>query len=234
MANQSFLPSREAELVTWSNNFNALLSANGPTYGILPAQSAAYTVLHDAWISAYQTASDNSTRTPSAITAKNLAKEALIEDVNGIRKLVGIIQEFPGTTNVMRRDLEITVRDTEPTPAPVPSAAPGLSVVSAVGRTVTIRMRDTENPDSRGRPPGVDGATVLSYLGSTPPAPEDIAAWTFEGNSGRTTMSITFPPTVQSGATVWLTAFWFNTRKESGPSAQPLSTQIPASLPQAA
>src|SRR4030095_15264680 len=86
MANSTnFLPSREADLVTWSTNFNTKIVAAPTTYGLTAAQATAYTALHNAWTSAYQTANANSTRTPSSITAKNQEKVNLIDGVGGIR-----------------------------------------------------------------------------------------------------------------------------------------------------
>ncbi len=227
----TFLPSREADLIQWSRHFDELITADPLIYGLDAVQAAAYAALHTAFTTAYQTAADNNTRTPSAIQAKNDAKAALIAEA---RSLVGIIQSFPGTTNELRSDLGITVPDDEPTPVPVPGTAPGIAVDLVVGRTVTLRLSDRGNPESRGKPDGVDGATVFAYFGPTPPAPSDTDAWTFKGNTGRTTTEIAFPPEIESGATAWFTAFWFNTRKQSGPAAMPISTQIPGSLPQAA
>ncbi len=39
-----------------------------------------------------------------------------------------------------------------------------------------------------------------------------------------------FPSTVAAGATVWLTAFWFNPRKESGIACDPISANLPGAV----
>jgi hypothetical protein len=57
-------------------------------------------------------------------------------------------------------------------------------------------------------------------------AAADISAWKFEGNTGRTNVEVVFPSTVAAGAVVWLTAFWFNGRKQSGPACAPVSTNV--------
>ncbi len=226
-----FIPPREAELVTWSNNFDALIMTSGVNFGVTAPQAAAYDSLHTAFVSAFQTANDPSTNSRANVVAKNSAKDALVDDA---RELARIVQADSSVSDAQLAQLGLTVRDDEPTPVPVPTTAPGIAIVSAIGRNVQIRLSDTANPDSRGKPDGVDGASVLSFVGAAPPAPEDTEAWKFEGNIGRATATITFPPTVPSGATAWFTAFWFNPRKQSGPAAMPVSTQIPASLPQAA
>lgn len=220
----SYLPSREADLVTWSNNFDALITASAPTYGLTVAQASDYRGLHNAFVSAYQIANDNSTRTPSSVTTKNDAKEALVNGEHGIRQLVGIVQNYPGTTNTLRQDLQITVPDTEPTPVPPPSSPPIVEVKDVYGREVTLRLQDSTTSSGRAKPSGVSGATILSYVGDDPPV--DPADWKFEGNTTRTTYSIEFPITVAPGAKVWLTAFWFNPRQQSGPAATPIYTYI--------
>lgn len=134
------------------------------------------------------------------------------------------MQKYPGTTDTQRAELGLTVHDVLPSPIPPPADAPGILVESVDGRTVSIRLIDPANPTRRGRPAGVDGATVLSYVGAT--RPEDTGAGKFEGSISRTTFDVAFPTTVAAGAKVWLTAFWFNPRAQSGPACEPVSAYV--------
>lgn len=217
-----FPPNREADLVTWSGNFNTKIGVAGPDYGLTPAQTAEYGMLHDAFIAAYTVANDPATRSPMNIALKNDCKQALLAN---IRLLAGIIQSFPGTTNAKRIDLGLPVRGTEPTPIPVPAKAPQVLIQSVDGRAVRLRLVDVDNPIRRGKPAGVSGAAIFSYIGATPPG--ELAEWTFELNSGKTVVDLEFPATVAAGTTVYLTAFWFNPRKQAGPIADPVSTNLP-------
>jgi hypothetical protein len=217
----NFLPTREAELVTWSTNFNALIVATPLAYALTAPQAAAYTALHDAFVDAYNTANSDSTRTPSAIIAKDLAKDALIADA---RLLARIVQAAPAVSDEQKSDLGLTVRDSGPSPIPPPDEAPEIDVLSVSGNTVRIRLHQAAST-RRGKPDGVDGATVFSFVGAAAPTTED--AWKFEGNTTRTTLDIAFPDTVAPGAKVWFTAFWFNERKESGPAATAVGTNLP-------
>ncbi len=226
-----YLPSREADLLAWTNSFSSQITADPVVFGLDAIQATTLATLLSDFQATYDAATNNNTRTPAIIVAKRDAKNALIAK---IRELAAIIQADPSVTDQQKSGLGLTVRDSEPTPVPVPKTRPGIQIFSSVGRSVTIKLSDVENPDSRGKPEGVDGATVLTFLGSTPPAPEDIPAWTFQGNTGRTSLTVNFDPSVESGTTAWFTAFWFNTRKQSGPATLPVSTQIPGSLPQAA
>jgi hypothetical protein len=88
---------------------------------------------------------------------------------------------------------------------------------------VRIKLKDATS-ESRGRPDGVAGAAIFSFVGTTAPTTPD--GWKFEGNTAKTVTEITFPETVPNGATVWVTAMWFNAKTESGPGALPVSTNI--------
>lgn len=227
-----FLPSREADLVTWSLNYKTRLIAAPTAVGVTAPQASAYGALHDAFVTAYNAANNDGTRTRAAIITKDTAKTALIANA---RLLAGIIQKYPATTNTQRAELGLTVRDADPTPVPPPAAAPGLTVISVDGRTVKFRLFDPANPTRKAKPAGVRGATVMSYVGET--APADPGAWKFEGSlTGRTEAEVVFPLTVAAGAKVFLTAFWFNPRSESGPACAPVSTylQFGGDMPMAA
>jgi hypothetical protein len=78
----------------------------------------------------------------------------------------------------------------------------------------------------------VNGAAVFTYVGATPPA--DTSDWTFVGNTARTSFDVELPATMPAGATMWITAFWFNPRKQSGPAATPTSVGNPGGIAEAA
>jgi hypothetical protein len=215
-----YLPTREADLLTWSGNFDTLINLTPTDYGLTAGQATDYRALHTAFTDAYAVA-NGPERGPAATQTKNTAKHALIAEA---RKLVRIIQAFPGTTNTMRVQLKITVPDVEPTPVPVPSTAPVLSIVRTINRVVTVRLRDSENPDRRGKPHGVSGASIFMYIGENPPA--DPLQWSFLLSTARPAMNIPFASTVPGGSKVWLCAFWFNPRKQSGPASTAVSTII--------
>jgi hypothetical protein len=227
-----FPPSREADLLAWSANFDQFITATPEAFGLTAAQATAYAALHAAFAAAYEVAIEPSTNSKSAINAKNVAKESLVNGPGGARQLVAIVQAFPGTTDPMRTDLGLKVRDYEPTPAPVPALAPNLSIVSSVGRTVAIRLRDASNSRNRGKPEGVQGAAVLTHVGETPPA--DPQQWALAFNTSLTSCDVVFPMSVPAGSKVWITSFWFNARKQSGPAAAAQTAVISDGLAQAA
>jgi hypothetical protein len=219
MASSGFLPTTDAALLAWSVNFNALVVATPTAYGLTAALATAYTTLHTAYATALAAAAPGM-RTKATVAAKNTARTNLKIDA---RLLDRLVQGTASVTDAQKLSLGLNVKS-NPTPIPPPSSAPGLDVVSVSAWTVKIKLHSTESGATRGKPPGVSGASVFSFVGATPP--NDIASWQFEGNTGRTNVDVIFPNTVAPGAKVWLTAFWFNGRKQSGPACTPVSTNI--------
>ena len=224
-----YLPSRDADLVTWSINFKTKITATPTDYGLVAAQATAYGVKHDAFVAAHQTANNPDTRSPTNIVAKDVAKVALEDEA---RMLARIVQATPAVTAAQKSELGLTVRDVDPSPIPPPAEAPSVVVLSTVGRTVRLRLIDALNPTRRGKPAGVAGASVFSYVGES--APAEVADWTFEGNTSRTSFDVAFDAAVANGARVWVTAFWFNPKLQAGPSATPVGTNIPGGSAMAA
>ena len=219
MAKLTFFPSTDSALLAWSLNFSTLISATPTAYGLTAAQATAYATLHTAYGTALA-ACDPSTRTKAAVSNKNVARTNL---KNSARLLANLINGTASVTNAQKITLGLNVRAT-PSPIPQPSTAPGLSVRSVSGWTVKIKLSDTGSSAKRGKPPGVSAGSVFSYVGAT--APSDISSWKFEGNTGKTLVDVAFASTLAPGTQVWLTAYWFNGRKQSGPATSPVSTNL--------
>lgn len=222
-----YLPRTDAGLLAWSANFSDLIVASPTDYGLTIEDATDYATLHTTYADAYA-AAHGPGRGPAATQTKNTAKAALMQDA---RRLVRIIQAFPGTTNTMRVQLNITVPD-EPTPVPSPAYAPEMDMLPVVGRTVKIRVHNEQTLGHRGKPHGVKAVAVYSYVGEN--APDDIHEWKAEALSSRPAVDIEFPPTLAPGTKVWLTAYWLNTKMESGPACQPQGVNLAGGVSKAA
>ena len=65
----------------------------------------------------------------------------------------------------------------------------------------------------------------MSHIGETTPA--DISDWKMEGSVGRMNkINVVFDPALAAGTKVWLTAFYFSPRKQSGVAAVPISVRL--------
>jgi hypothetical protein len=209
------IPTQDSALVDWSTNADTRLTSAPATYGTTAAVATAYTAVHDPFITAYNNlvaARAAGTRSQSLTSIKSSAKAALLAFA---RPLYKQIQANTAVTDAAKIELGIVVPDALPSPRPVPAFAPGLTVVSVNGRLLRIRLWDPAFPTRKRMPAGVDGATVMSFVGATPP--EDPRAYKYEGSTSKTVVDILFPETVEPGTQVWLTAFFFNERKQNGP-----------------
>jgi len=213
-----YIPTKEAQLLSWSANLSTELGVDPATYGTTMEAVGAFQVLQAAFANAYATATTPTTRTGPTIEAKNEAKAALIA---GTRPLVQSIQVSPVMTNTKRDILGIPIRDYEPTPIGVPTQMPKLTVTKVTGRLIGLQLMDQD--DEKRRPVGVMAANLFSYAGDTPPA--DLKQWTYEGSVTLLDPAITIAESVSPGTTIWLTALWMNPRLQPGPACTPITTK---------
>jgi hypothetical protein len=200
MALKNFYMLPDSQLALASANFFTMITAAPATYSLTAAQATAY-------------------GTKVTVGNKNLARRAL--RANAIL-LAGIVRNTPTVTNPQLEALGLLPRIV-PTPIPAPSASPVVQVLSVSGNSVNIRLRNGTG-SGRGKPPGVKSATVFSYVGAV--APTDITLWQYQGVMTKVTATVGFPDTVVGGSRVWITAIWANNRAQSGPAADPVSTNI--------
>ena len=217
---RNFYSGKDADIVAGSANFASLILSGFASYGLTNSQATAFGSLNSALQSAYSAAVNPSTRTPVSVEAKTLALGAMRASAILLSK---IIYATPTVNDSQLVALGLLPRSSR-SPVPAPSVAPDIDVVSVSGNTVRIRLHQAGST-RRGKPVGVDGASVFSFVGSTPP--DEMSEWKFEGVTAKTVVNIVFPPATAPGAKVWFTAFWFNERKQSGPAATPVGTNIP-------
>ena len=215
----TFVPGNDDKLLAWANTFKTILSANTAAYFMLPSQATTFAAAATAFASALGVANTPSTRTKGNIAAKDAAKKQL---QNLARSFGKIIQANVQISDQMKIDIGVTVRK-PPQPSLVPDVSPILEVESVSGWTINLRIR-TPGSDRASMPKGAMGITLLSYVGPTPPT--DPSKFKFEGSLGRGKAQVVFDSSLAPGTTVWLTAFYFNGRKESGPACQPLQSNI--------
>lgn len=223
-----FIPARDADLVAWGQNFSALISAGPVPLGLTAAQASAFAALNTAYAAAYTTATEPSTRTRGTVASKREARRLLVDNA---RLLARLIQAEPTVTPTQKIDLGLTPRDVAPSPINPPTDAPVLEVVSVSGRSMKIKLR-AAGSDGRGKPEGVAGASVFSLVADEPTL--DITKWTFMGSITRTTFDVEFPASVEPGSRVFLCAFWFSPRSQSGPACDPVGAYLGGGMAAAA
>ncbi len=137
-----YVPTREGELLAWTSNLATKLVADPPGYGLDVQAAADYQAVQQAFAAALTVALDPATRSPTNIQKKNTARGASIAET---RKLVDIMQAWPGMTNAKRSELGISLRENTYTRATIPSSAPKVSVDSVSGRLFNIALRKDDS-----------------------------------------------------------------------------------------
>jgi hypothetical protein len=225
---RNFYYGKDADIVAGSANFASLIATGFASYGLTTGQATAFGTLNTALQSAYTASVNPSTRTPVTVEAKNVALHNMRVSAINLAKIVYSTSTVNDSQLVALGLLPRPAR----TPVPPPADAPVIDIVSVSGNTVKLRLHEAGDSTRRGKPAGVDGASVFSFIGAAPPDTE--AEWTFEGVASKTMLDIVFPAGTAAGAKVWFTAFWFNSRKQNGPAASPVGTNIPGNAAMAA
>ena len=214
----SFFPNTDSALLSWAQHFSSMITATPIPYGITAAEATALASL----VTSYQTAlvaCEPTVRNKAATAAKNSARAALKISA---KQLASIVEGQASVSDAQKIALGLTVRVT-PSPVPAPSNPPELDIVSVTGRTVKVRVHNNVKM-KRARPLGVTGNTLFSFVGAI--APGDLGAWTFQGNSSKTVLEVVFPEATPAGSSVWLLAFWYNGKGQSGPACAPVNTYL--------
>jgi hypothetical protein len=218
------VPTLDAPLAAYSTNFNALGSAAPGDFSLSVGQMAQYTVLHDNWMAAYNAAKPEGSRSRALVRAKNDKKAILLPY---LRELYNVIKASQAVSNENKTLIGVTIVDREPSPIPAPALAPLVTLMSVIGRTAHYRLADATAPSNRRKPINAEGAMIRSFAGTTPPPTNDVG-WRVEGQTGRTTFSVTYPNGVAPGTPCWVTVVWYNRRGAYSPACAPVQAYLQA------
>ncbi|MEM9415150.1 MAG: hypothetical protein AAGA29_06665 [Planctomycetota bacterium] len=216
---QDYLPHGDQPLASWTRTMAKVVTASPASYGLTAAQATAYDAAQRAYAEALDIATRPDTRTRPAVAAKDSARKTLVALS---RRLAGIIQVYPGTTDAMRQQLGLTVRKPRARMAAVPIERPRVAVVAMVGSRLTLRVGKREGV-GRARPTGARGYTWFYFVGDKPPV--ELGGWSFGGNGIEPTAEVVLKDVVP-GAPVWFTANWFSSRMQPGPLSEPIMTRV--------
>ena len=211
----SYFPQDDKGLLGWGANLNDKAGINPAAYSLTADQGAQITQAFGDFETAMARLQDPATKSPLATQQKNTSRKKF----KGVAMvMVNLIQAFPTTTDDMRADLRITIRDEPPTPVPAPGDAPLVKVVSVRGRTFKLELLDARN--NRRRKPSAVGAAWLYYaVGEEMPAFERM---TFNGSTSTAATQMVVPLDVPVGAKVWVSACWVSTSEKCGPVSLPV------------
>jgi hypothetical protein len=218
----SYIPSQDAALKAWAENFDALITANPATYGLVPADAVSIDGFVDAFSAAYLVITNPATKTKPAVANKDGAKAAMLSIVRGYAQQIKLNQ---GVTNENKLALGLTLSDGTPTPIPAPSSNPILSVIGATMGQQTIRFADVNTPALRAKPFGAIGLQLFRHIGIAPIS--DPALATFNAFVTRQPYGVSFD-NADNGKTCTYFARWQTRTGLVGPWSPPVSFTVAA------
>lgn len=181
-----YIPAGNEAFELWLNNFAAQIQVHGPTVGATMSEileiMSAYSRLHPENV--FVELNRNAYR--AAVATRDDDRHETIEP--RLREFVQRIQNAPGMTNGIRRDLGITVRDDVPTvqsEKAIEGVEPPILLVD-VSKAKRAMLRFGPNPQNALRnalPEGMRGVRIWYWLGSGE-APKE-ADWIFLDEDNR-------------------------------------------------
>ncbi|MDR1899712.1 MAG: hypothetical protein LBQ55_06885, partial [Treponema sp.] len=141
----------------------AVPPATAPEWTHIPAADlAGLSGAYAAWYTAY--APTLKPHLPSETLTKNQAKKAA-DAV--IRLFVNKYLRYLPVTDAERREMELPVRDTTPSPRPDPPTRPEFSIEGKKTRLVEVDFQD-EGSESKAKPEGYAGAVIYWIAAAAP------------------------------------------------------------------
>lgn len=183
----SYIPSTDAGFSAWITNFSSLITASPTTYGLIAGDATAIAAQATSYNAALTVATDPSTRTPSAVAAKDAAKA---EALAVVRPYAVQISLNPGVSDEDKTAVGVTVRKLVPSPIPAPVDAPQVSFVSAVPLVTTLKVVNSATPTSKAKPFGAIGIQLFGSVGTV--AATDPEQLKFIGQFTKIPLSIDF------------------------------------------
>jgi hypothetical protein len=207
-----YIPRPDGDFDIWQDQFMTGVTPNIVTWKIDPANFATLAPLQAAWKSAWLIGKDKGTRSSAQVIAKDEARQHYETALR-----VFVKQWIRGNTLVtddQRRNIGVTVPDSERTPVGIKHNAPLLSFDPSVHTVQTLRFGNPDDPHTQSIPAG-QKILLERFVGEKNLDPSTI-------NFGGAQIVTRFLHTVQYteadvGKWVYVRACYVNTRGEQGP-----------------
>lgn len=166
----TYIPTRDADLINWGDNFASVITADPATYGLLAADALVIQTQFDEFNAAYIVAVNPATRTIVTIAAKDEEKAGFLSIA---RAYAAIIRANAGVSNDAKAAAGLTIPDPTPTPIPVPSTYPLLAApLQGIGQ-ILMTITDQATPLIKKKPFGVLGGVLYTNKWTTVNPPAD-------------------------------------------------------------
>ncbi|MDR1902670.1 MAG: hypothetical protein LBQ88_10355 [Treponema sp.] len=216
----SFIPTKEAEFVSWSANLIDVSKANTTGWDLPAAQITELETLHGEFIALYEKC-QTAAYTKLDMQAKNEKKALLIKKEEVFVR--NNLQNNDKMTDNGRTALRIPIYDRKPTPHPAPETTPEIEIATPLPRILRVKFRAV-NAARWGKPPYVHGLECLWSIADTPPAKiGDLLHSTF---ATRSPLELGFDED-QRGKRVYFAVRWESGTVKKGPWSDIFSAIVP-------
>ncbi len=209
----------EAKLINFTGNMETVLTGDPSRFNIDPVRATAYATTRSNFMNAYETYHTDATHSTPYRVKKDDMKGHLFNSTRDLCEQFLADKSLDNTTLAL---VGLRRRQTSGTPAPTPNAAPLVIGRVDSATSIALSFRDEADRDRRAKPAGVRQVAVATFIGDAPPASIDL--WGQPMLLGRTNHRMEFPN--RPDITVWVTAWWVNSRNISGPASRPQSFRI--------
>lgn len=220
----SYLPSRDADVPAWMDNFINYAGVNAAALGLTPAQVTDIGDLEASFVDALASHNAAQIAAKAARQDKDAKRKALFA---ATRALVNIVQHHPGVTDTQREALGISIPKGNKTPVPVPSARPDPDVAQIDELTHTLRIVNSDT-NKTAKPDGVSGTEVwMKVVPAGQPAPVNPEDLDFAGFTTTAKFVRDFDGG-DAGKTAYYRTRYLNTRGEHGPWGNQVAATVAA------
>lgn len=163
MAQQSYIPSKDADFSAWILNFATLITAAPATYGLTAPAAVIIQAANDAFQPAYVAATDPVTRTAPTVAEKDAQR---VSATATVRPYAVQISRNAAVTDENKVAVGVNLPNNAPVPIPPPSTYPMPSLRSAAPLTHLLGYADSGAPSGKSKPYGVIGCEVFRSVGT--------------------------------------------------------------------
>ena len=220
-----YIPAKQAAFDAWLSNFATLIDAFPGRYGLTPADATTISGIQAAWATAYAAVTSPTTKTASAVAAKNTARVSATAQV---RVYSQQISNNPGVSSENKIALGLNPKTSLPSPVTAPASNPTLVVQSAGNLSLILRYRDSvASPSVKSKPYGVIACQVFYAVSAT--------AITVQAANGQVAMATKSPLTLtfqsaDAGKQCYLWARWITRTGLFSPWSPIVNFTVPAAM----
>ena len=223
MGGKDYIPSSDIGFDQWLEKFRNYVVTHYTQLGLSVAEKDELISKHIAWNTRYGA---HIAATDAVRGTKEMKDNAKEDAESFAREIAQRITTYSGTTDADREAMELTVRDTEPTPLSedvvINATPPTVYIDHSQPRIAIVHFGDNpKNEKENAKPDGIQGAKIWFHMGGLPAGGEE---WSFLADDTNSPYNHIINNTV--GITIAYRAQWFDKRMRLGPLGDPITVAI--------